>query len=73
LARTERPIDLRTPLGLQSAFAFPLQTRESQKELFIGAGLLLLPIVGWLLNMGHRVQRAMTQYPTILSPAVGRD
>jgi len=56
VTRTERPIDLGTPLGLQSAFAFPLQTRESRKELLIGAALLLLPVVGWLLNMGHRVQ-----------------
>ena len=78
MTRTERPIDLATPLRLRSAFAFPLQTRESQKELFIGAGLLLLPIVGWLLNMGHRVQMvhnmqtgvspwpAWHQYPRLL-------
>ena len=56
LTRTERPIDLRTPLGLRSAFAFPMQTREGRKEIFIGAALLLLPVIGWLLNMGHRVQ-----------------
>ena len=56
LTRSERPIDLRTPLGLRSAFAFPLQTREGRKEIFIGAALLLLPVIGWLLNMGHRVQ-----------------
>lgn len=49
-------IDLGTPLGLRSAFAFPLQSRESRKELMIGAALLLLPVVGWLLNLGHRVQ-----------------
>src|SRR6266850_8305296 len=56
VARTEGPIDLGTPLGLRSAFAFPLQTREGRRELFIGAALLMLPVVGWLLNMGHRVQ-----------------
>ena len=56
VTRTERPIDLGTPLRLRSAFAFPLQTREGRTELFIGAALLLLPVVGWLLNMGHRVQ-----------------
>ena len=56
MARTEQPIALGTPLGIRSAFAFPLQTRESRKELVIGATLLLLPVVGWLLNMGHRVQ-----------------
>ena len=49
-------IDLRTPLSLKSAFAFPLQMRESRKEVLIGAALLLLPGIGWLLNMGHRIQ-----------------
>lgn len=48
-------IDLRTPLSLRSAFAFPLQTRESRRELLQGAVLLLVPGVGWLLNMGHRI------------------
>lgn len=48
-------IDLRTPLTLRSSFEFPLQTRESRREVLIGGMLLLLPIVGWLLNMGHRV------------------
>ena len=51
-----RRIDLRTPLRLRTAFAFPLQTRESRREVLIGAALLLLPGVGWLLNMGHRIQ-----------------
>jgi len=51
-----RRIDLRTPLNLMSAFAFPLQTRESRREVLIGAALLLLPGLGWLLNMGHRIQ-----------------
>jgi Protein of unknown function (DUF4013) len=51
-----RRIDLDTPLTLRSAFAFPLQTRESRADVLIGAALLLLPVVGWLLNMGHRVQ-----------------
>jgi len=49
------PIDLRTPLDLRTSFAFPLQTRESRREVVIGAALLLIPFVGWLLNMGHRV------------------
>ncbi|HKW00082.1 MAG TPA: DUF4013 domain-containing protein [Vicinamibacterales bacterium] len=53
---TPGAIDLRTPLGWRSAFRFPLQTRESRKEILIGAALLLLPVVGWLLNMGHRIQ-----------------
>ncbi|HEU4556246.1 MAG TPA: DUF4013 domain-containing protein [Longimicrobium sp.] len=49
------PIDLHTPLDLRSSFAFPLQSRESRREVVIGAALLLIPFVGWLLNMGHRV------------------
>lgn len=48
-------IGLRTPLSLRTSFAFPLQTPESRREVLIGAALLLLPFVGWLLNMGHRV------------------
>ena len=48
-------IDLRTPLSFRTSFAFPLQTRESRREVLIGAALLLVPFVGWVLNMGHRV------------------
>ena len=48
-------IDLRTPLSLRTSFAFPLQTPEARREVLIGGALLLLPFVGWLLNMGHRV------------------
>jgi hypothetical protein len=54
-----RPIDLSTPLSLRSAFLFPLQSRESRREVLWGAALLLIPVVGWLLNMGHRI--AMTR------------
>jgi hypothetical protein len=50
-------IDLRTPLGLRTSFAFPLQSQPSRRELLWGAALLvLLPGIGWLLNMGHRIQ-----------------
>jgi hypothetical protein len=39
-----------------SSFRFPLQLRESRREMLWGAALLvLLPGVGWLLNMGHRI------------------
>jgi hypothetical protein len=48
-------IDLRTHISLRTSFAFPLQTPEARREVLIGAALLLLPVVGWLLNMGHRV------------------
>jgi hypothetical protein len=50
-------IDLSTPLRLGEAFRFPLQNRLARRELLWGAFLLIaLPGVGWLLNMGHRIQ-----------------
>ena len=48
-------IDLRTPLSLRSSFAFPLQTPLARREVVWGAVLLLIPGVGWILNMGHRI------------------
>ena len=53
---TPLTIDLRTPLSLRAAWRFPLQTPESRRDLLIGAAWLLVPVVGWLLNMGHRVR-----------------
>ncbi|MDB4948453.1 MAG: hypothetical protein JWM27_1102 [Gemmatimonadetes bacterium] len=50
-----QPIDLRTPLSLRTSFAFPLQSAAARREVLIGGALLLLPGVGWLLNMGHRI------------------
>lgn len=52
-------IDLSTPLSLRTAFRFPLQSRQARREVVWGAVLLLVPAVGWLLNMGHRI--AMTR------------
>jgi hypothetical protein len=49
------PITLQTPLDLRTSLAFPLQSARSRREVLIGAALLLIPLVGWLLNMGHRV------------------
>jgi hypothetical protein len=51
-------IDLSAPLRLSTAFRFPLQSRLARIEVAIGALWLLVPIVGWILNMGHRI--AMT-------------
>lgn len=50
-----QPIDLTTPLRLSSAFRFPLQTDVSRREVLIGALWLFVPVVGWILNMGHRI------------------
>ena len=49
-------ITLETPLSLSHSFRFPLQNERARKEVLWGAALLLLlPGVGWLLNMGHRI------------------
>lgn len=48
-------IDLRTEISLRTAFAFPLQNRQARREVLIGAAMLLVPFVGWLMNMGHRI------------------
>ncbi|MGC4070918.1 MAG: DUF4013 domain-containing protein [Nibricoccus sp.] len=51
-------IALTTPLRLRTAFLFPLQSSLARKEVLQGGLLLLIPVVGWILNMGHRI--AMT-------------
>lgn len=48
-------IDLSTPLSLRSSFRFPLQSPLARREVLIGGLWLLVPVVGWLLNMGHRI------------------
>jgi uncharacterized protein DUF4013 len=64
-----RPVDLRSPLSLKGSFSFPLQSPLARREVLWGALLLFLPIVGWLLNMGHRIemvhrmQRGLSPWP----------
>ncbi|MEX2671334.1 MAG: DUF4013 domain-containing protein [Phycisphaeraceae bacterium] len=48
-------IDFTCPTTFRAAFAFPLQSSASRKDLLIGALWLLVPGLGWLLNMGHRI------------------
>lgn len=51
------PVDLSNELSFRNAFRFPLQSAASRREVLIGAALLvLLPGIGWLLNMGHRIR-----------------
>jgi hypothetical protein len=52
---SESAIDLSGPLTLSRAFRFPLQHARARQEVLTGGWLLLLPFVGWLLNMGHRI------------------
>jgi hypothetical protein len=51
----DESIDLRTPLSLRTSFAFPLQSLEARRDVIVGGLLLLLPGIGWLLNLGHRI------------------
>ncbi|MFT5680011.1 MAG: hypothetical protein ACI8RZ_000916 [Myxococcota bacterium] len=50
------PVDLTTPLSLRTSFSFPLQHKLAKREVLIGAAWLLVPVVGWLMNMGHRIK-----------------
>lgn len=49
-------IDLRHPLTLRNSLRFPLQSRAARRDVLIGGLWLLVPVLGWLLNMGHRVR-----------------
>ncbi len=51
----DNPIDLKSSLSIKNAFGFPLQNKESRKEIVIGAIWMLVPFIGWILNMGHRI------------------
>lgn len=74
-----KKIDLEAPLDLQHSFCFPLQNAQARREVLIGALWLLAPGVGWLLNMGHRIEMvhrmhrgesawpAWQNYPRLLS------
>lgn len=68
-------ITLRTPLTLRSSFGFPLQSSVARREVLWGALLLaVLPGVGWVLNMGHRIayvrrmQRGLPPFPAWSDP-----
>jgi len=48
-------IDLSAPLTLRSSMRFPLQSPLARREVIVGGLWLLVPGIGWLLNMGHRI------------------
>ena len=52
----ELSLSLRHPLTLANSLRFPLQSPESRRDLLVGGIWLFVPVVGWLLNMGHRVR-----------------
>ena len=51
----QHTIDLASPLSLANSFRFPVQSPASRREIVIGGLWLLVPVFGWLLNMGHRI------------------
>lgn len=49
------PTTLDSPLTLRNAIVYPVQSPTSRRDVFIGALWLLVPGIGWLMNMGHRI------------------
>jgi hypothetical protein len=49
-------IDLNSELTFRNSFLFPLQNALARKEVIWGGLIILLPFIGWLLNMGHRIE-----------------
>jgi hypothetical protein len=39
----------------RACFRFPVSTREARRDLAVGGALMFLLPIGWLLNMGHRL------------------
>lgn len=56
MSQDQSRITVTSELTLRNAFLFPIQNAASRRELLIGAALLLVPGVGWVLNMGHRLR-----------------
>lgn len=54
-AHPQAMIDLASDLNFKNAFRFPIQDAAARREVLIGGLWLLVPFVGWLMNMGHRV------------------
>jgi len=49
-------ITLQSPHTLKNSFLFPVQSKTGRKEILIGGLLSIIPLIGWILNMGHRIQ-----------------
>jgi hypothetical protein len=49
-------IGLDSELTFSNSFRFPVQNALARREVLIGAALVLVPLAGWLLNMGHRIE-----------------
>lgn len=59
---TSPPINLRSSLALTTSMRFPVQSATARREVLTGALWLLVPGLGWLLNMGHRIMFVHQMY-----------
>jgi hypothetical protein len=41
---------------LRESFAFPLSTPQARRDILVGGTLLLGGVVGWVFNLGHRLE-----------------
>lgn len=48
-------ITLDSSLSFRNALLYPIQCSASRREVLIGGLWLLVPVIGWLMNMGHRI------------------
>jgi hypothetical protein len=53
------PHHLPAQLTLADAFRFPVATKDARRDVLIGGSLLFLLIVGWILNLGNRLNVVM--------------
>jgi hypothetical protein len=54
--RVVRPHHLPTELKIADAFQFPIATKEARKDVLTGGCLIIgLLVVGWILNLGNRL------------------
>jgi len=69
-------IDLRSPLTFRNAFLFPLQCPGAVWGVLVGGFLLLIPVLGFALNMGcrlrmvGRMQRGLSPWPCWREPLI---
>jgi hypothetical protein len=40
---------------LKECFRFPLSSAEARADLMTGGSVLFIPLIGWILNLGHRL------------------
>ena len=51
---------LESPLTSRNAFLYPIQDNRSRCDILIDAISLLVPGIGWLMNMEHRIAGQFT-------------